>query len=428
MRLYRKGTFRMVTEIKVTDGGVTAAAGFEAAGCAAGIKYENRMDMALIYSSTPCTVAGTFTSNVVKAAPVQWDMKAVKSGKPVHAVIVNTGYANAGTGRDGMSICEEEATEAASVLSTGNTSAIEPGQVLIGSTGVIGGRLPLDRLKAGIRVLAGRKAHTREAAGEASKAIMTTDTRNKEIAVEFTLGDRTVTIGAMSKGSGMIHPNMCTMLAYICTDCAISKEMLQKALSEDIRDSFNMITVDGDTSTNDTVLLLANGLAGNPVIDSEGDDYRSFTAALRLVTQTLARKMAGDGEGATAMIECEVVGAASKEDARILARSVAGSQLVKAAVYGHDANWGRILCALGYSGVSFEPESVSIAIEGKDDRKLLLCTGGIAADYSEQEATEILSCDEVRIVADMHMGSEHATAWGCDLTYDYVKINADYRS
>ncbi|MBQ7679764.1 MAG: bifunctional glutamate N-acetyltransferase/amino-acid acetyltransferase ArgJ [Butyrivibrio sp.] len=408
--------------MQIIDGGVTAAAGFEAASYAAGIKYQDHPDMALVYSTVPCRVAGTFTSNVVKAAPVQWDRRIVQAGTPVQAVVVNTGFANAGTGAEGLAICETEARAAAEALGLDN-----PDSVLIGSTGVIGGRLPMDRIRAGIEALAASRAHTKEAGTAASKAIMTTDTRNKEIAVSLEIGGKTVTLGAMSKGSGMIHPNMCTMLCYICTDAAISKELLQKALSADILDSFNLITVDGDTSTNDTVLLLANGLAGNPEISSEGADYDAFCEALRTVTQSLARRMAGDGEGATALIECRVEGAADKQAARTLARSVVGSQLVKAAVFGHDANWGRILCALGYAGVSFDPLQVDIALaDGSEE--FCLCRGGVAADYSEERATELLGREEVVILARMHQGEAAATAWGCNLTLDYVKINADYRS
>ena len=407
--------------MKQIEGGVTAAKGFYAAGAEAQIKYKDRMDMALVYSKVPCRVAGTFTSNVVKAAPVLWDKDIVENSPFAQAVVVNSGIANACTGGQGMDCCEKEAECAGELL------GIPADSVLVASTGVIGSQLPVDRLMEGIKKLAAAKADTYAAGLDAAKAIMTTDTVHKQIAVETVLGGKTVTLGGMSKGSGMIHPNMCTMLGFITTDANISKEMLQKALSEDIVDSFNMISVDGDTSTNDTLLLMANGLAGNPEIVCEGEDYDAFCEALHFITVYLARKMAGDGEGATCLFETKVVGAATKEDARVLAKSVIGSSLCKAAIYGHDANFGRFLCALGYSGVKFDPEKVELYFESGAG-KLLIFKDGMAADYSEEEATKILSEPEVTVLADMHMGEAEATAWGCDLSYDYVKINADYRS
>lgn len=402
-------------------GGVTAAKGFEAAGTAANIKYKDRMDMALIYSSAPCKVAGTFTTNVVKAAPVMWDQEIVKNSPYAQAVIVNAGIANACTGKQGMDYCRAEAQTASGLLN------IPENSVLVGSTGVIGMQLPMERINEGIRKLAAAKDGSIEAGTTASRAIMTTDTVNKEIAVKMELDGKTVTIGGMSKGSGMIHPNMCTMLAYITTDAAISKELLQEALSNSIIDSYNMISVDGDTSTNDTCLALANGLAGNAEIKEKGEAYDKFCEALDFVNTYLARKMAGDGEGATALFETTVVNAATKQEARILAKSVIGSSLCKAAIYGHDANFGRFLCALGYSGVQFDPEKVELFFESKAG-KMLIYKDGAATDYSEEEATKILSEPEVTVLVDMKMGTETATAWGCDLTYDYVKINADYRS
>lgn len=407
--------------MKQMQGGVTAAKGFEAAGTAANIKYKDRMDMALIYSSAPCRVAGTFTTNVVKAAPVLWDKKVVDNSPFAQAVIVNAGIANACTGKQGMEYCREEAQTASELLD------IPENSVLVGSTGVIGMQLPMERINEGIRQLVAAKDSTMEAGTTASKAIMTTDTVNKEIAVTIELDGKTVTIGGMSKGSGMIHPNMCTMLAYITTDAAISKTLLQEALSSSIVDSFNMISVDGDTSTNDTCLVLANGLAGNAEITEKGEAYDQFCEALNFVTIYLARKMAGDGEGATALFETTVINAATKQEARVLAKSVIGSSLCKAAIYGHDANFGRFLCALGYSGVQFEPEKVELYFQSKAG-KMLIYKDGTATDYSEEEATKILSEPEVTVLVDMKMGEETATAWGCDLTYDYVKINADYRS
>ncbi len=403
------------------QGGVTAAKGFEAAGAAANIKYKDRMDMALIYSTVACRVAGTFTTNVVKAAPVLWDKEVVENSPFAQAVVVNAGIANACTGKQGMEYCREEAQTVSELLQ------IPENSVLVGSTGVIGMQLPMERINEGIRKLVSARDGSLEAGTTASKAIMTTDTVNKEIAVTITLDGKTVTIGGMSKGSGMIHPNMCTMLAYITTDAAISKTLLQEALSNSIIDSYNMISVDGDTSTNDTCLLLANGLAENAEITEKDADYEMFCEALNFVNMYLARKMAGDGEGATALFETTVINAATKQDARILAKSVICSSLCKTALYGHDANFGRFLCALGYSGVTFDPEKVELYFESKTG-KILIYKDGAATDYSEEEATKILSEPEVTVLVDMKMGTATATAWGCDLTYDYVKINADYRS
>ncbi len=387
--------------IRQIEGGVTAAKGFEAAGVEAGVKYQNRKDMALIYSTVPCRVAGTFTSNVVKAAPVLWDKKIVEESEYAQAVVVNSGIANACTGRQGMDACEETAACAGRLLQ------IPADAVLVASTGVIGMQLPTDRICAGVEKLAAEKAATPEAGLDAAKAIMTTDTVHKQIAVEVTLGGKRVTLGGMCKGSGMIHPNMCTMLGFVTTDANISKEMLQKAVSADVVDSFNMISVDGDTSTNDTLLVLANGLAGNEEITEEGADYDAFCEALHVITSYLAKKMAGDGEGATALFECRVVGADTKENARILAKSVICSSLTKAAIFGHDANWGRILCALGYSGVRFDPEKVDLHFMSKSG-KMLIFSEGNACDYSEEEATKLLSDPEVTVVADMHMGDAGA--------------------
>lgn len=413
----------MNKEIKIQkiEGGVTAAKGFEAASAAAGIKYQGRDDMALVYSETPCRAAGTFTTNIVKAAPVKWDQKIVTESAYAQAVIVNSGIANACTGAEGYGYCEETAQEAA------KTFGIPKDAVLVASTGVIGMQLPIERLKKGITLLKEAKGTGTENGTAAAKAIMTTDTVHKEIAVQVELGGKTVTVGGMCKGSGMIHPNMCTMLAFVTTDAAISKEMLQKAVSADVKDTFNMISVDGDTSTNDTLLVLANGLAGNPEITEENEDYAAFAAALNEVNTFLAKKMAGDGEGATALLEVKIVGAESKEQAVTLSKSVVTSSLVKAAVYGHDANWGRILCAMGYSGAAFDPEKVDLFFESAAGR-IQIIENGVAVNYSEDEATRILSEPEVTAIADVKMGSASATAWGCDLTYDYVKINADYRS
>lgn len=407
--------------MKQIKGGVTAAKGYEAASSAAGIKYQGRTDMALIYSQVPCVSAGTFTTNVVKAAPVKWDRQIVDSGAGVQAVVVNSGIANACTGEEGMGYCKETAEAAAKALN------IDAAGVLVGSTGVIGMQLPMQKLVDGIQVLAGKKAEGLQSGHDAALAIMTTDTVEKEMAVEIEIGGKTVTIGGMSKGSGMIHPNMCTMLAFITTDAAITKEALQKALSEDVEDTYNMISVDGDTSTNDTAILLANGLAGNQEITYASPEYETFKEALHMVNETLAKKMAGDGEGATALFEVKVVGAESIKQAKTLAKSVVCSNLTKAAIAGHDANWGRILCAMGYSGVQFDPEKVDLFFESKAG-KLQIIENGVATDYSEEVATKILSEPEITATADIKMGDYSATAWGCDLTHEYININADYRS
>ena len=407
--------------MKKIEGGVTAAKGFEAAGIAAEIKYKGRTDMAIIYSQKPCQVAGAFTTNVVKAAPVKWDQQVVKTSAYAQAVIVNSGIANACTGAEGYGYCLETAKKAGEVL------GVPADAVLVGSTGVIGMQLPMDRIKAGVEKLAEAKADTIEAGTAAAKAIMTTDTCKKEIAVEVEIGGVTVTIGGMAKGSGMIHPNMCTMLSFVTTDAAISKSALQKALSADVEDTYNMISVDGDTSTNDTVLVLANGMAGNTEIVEDTEDYEIFAKALRQVNEYLAKQMAGDGEGATALFEVNVVGAETKEQAKILSKSIACSNLVKTAIAGHDANWGRIICAMGYSGAQFDPEKVDLFFESEAG-KIQIVKDGVGTNFDEEKATEILSQQVVIATADMKMGTEKATAWGCDLTHGYIDINADYRS
>jgi glutamate N-acetyltransferase/amino-acid N-acetyltransferase len=407
--------------MEIIKGGVTAAKGFQAASAAAGIKYQNRTDMALIYSKKPCKTAGTFTTNVVKAAPVKWDKEVVDSGVKSQAVIVNSGIANACTGQEGYGYCEETAKVAGKAL------GVEAEGVLIGSTGVIGMQLPIDKLKEGVLKLAANKNGSAENGTLAAKAIMTTDTFQKEIAVTIQVGDKTVTIGGMAKGSGMIHPNMCTMLSFITTDAAISKKALQKALSEDVEDTYNMISVDGDTSTNDTVLLLANGMAKNEKIKYGTEEYEKFAEALHIVNEYLAKKIAGDGEGATALFEVKVTGASTKKQAKTLAKSIVCSNLTKTAIAGHDANWGRILCAMGYSGAQFDPEKVDLFFESKAGR-IQIIENGTAVNYSEEKATEILSQPEVTATADIKEGTESAAAWGCDLTHGYIDINADYRS
>ena len=407
--------------MKQTDGGVTAAKGFKAASAAAGIKYKDRKDMAMIYSEAPCKAAGTFTTNIVKAAPVKWDKDVVTNSPYAQAVVINAGIANACTGEEGLLYCKETAKAAAESLS------IPVNSVLVASTGVIGKQLPMDRITAGVKALVPALDGSLESGTGAAMAIMTTDTVKKEAAVQFEMGGKTITMGGMCKGSGMIHPDMCTMLSFVTTDAAISKELLQEALRQDIKDTYNMISVDGDTSTNDTVLLLANGMAGNEEITSKNEDYKAFCKALNFVNETLAKKMAGDGEGCTALFEVKIIGAETKEQAVTLSKSVITSSLTKAAIFGHDANWGRILCAMGYSGAMFDPEQVDLYFESAAG-KLKIIENGVALPYSEEEATKILSEPEVTAIADVKMGEAAATAWGCDLTFDYVKINADYRS
>lgn len=409
--------------MKKIEGGVVAAEGFKAAGLEVGIKANTigKKDMAMIYSTVPCKVAGTFTTNVVKAAPVKYDMDIVENSPYVQAVVVNSGVANACTGKEGMDSCKALSKAA------GKSLNIPDNAVLIGSTGVIGMQLPTEKMTAGIEKLAAILGDTPADGTKAAEAIMTTDTVSKQIAFEVMIGGKKVKIGGMCKGSGMIHPNMCTMLAYITSDVNISKEMLTEIVKADVKDTFNMISVDGDTSTNDTMLVMTNGLAGNPEIKEKNDDYITFAKALREVNTYLAKKMAGDGEGATALFEVKVIGADTKENAVTISKSVVSSNLVKAMIYGHDSNCGRILCAMGYSGVQFDPDKVDLFYESRIG-KIKIVENGVPTDYSEEEATRILSEDEVTAIADMKMGSEEATAWGCDLTYDYVKINADYRS
>lgn len=407
--------------MKIINGGVTAAKGFKANGINAGIKNNVKKDMALIYSEVPCKVAGTFTTNKVQAAPVKWDKIIVEEADMAQAVVINSGVANACTGTEGYEYCRQMAAGVAAKFN------IEENNVLVASTGVIGKQLPMDVIMKGIDELPEGLGDDNDHGTLAAQAIMTTDTRSKEVAVQVEIDGKTVTIGGMCKGSGMIHPNMCTMLCFITTDCCISKKMLQKALRHCIDDTFNMISVDGDTSTNDTVLLMANELAGNKKIIAQDNDYKTFYNALFYVCQELSKKIAGDGEGCTCLFEVQVKNALTKEDARTMAKSVVMSSLTKAAVYGHDANWGRILCAMGYSGAEFDPEKVDIYFESANG-KLKIVEDGRATDYSEEKATEILSAEHVVAICDCKQDKFSATAYGCDLTHEYVNINADYRS
>ncbi len=408
-------------DIRRIEGGVTAAKGFKAACTAAGIKYKDRDDMAMIFSEKPCECAGTFTRNRVKAACVKWDRELVSSGKKLHAVVINSGIANACTGEEGYIACRKTAEAVEGSLN------VPPDSTAVASTGVIGMQLPVEKLIKGVSDMSGKLSDSLESGTKASKAIMTTDTVNKETAVSFTVGGREAVIGGMCKGSGMIHPDMCTMLAFITTDVDIDRELMQKAVSGVINDTFNMITVDGDTSTNDTFMLLSNAMAGNERICTENADYECFKEALNTVCRDLARRMAADGEGATKLFEAKVVNARSKEDARTLAKAVVGSNLSKAAIFGCDANFGRFLCAMGYSGADFSEEDVELYFESRAG-KLMVFDHGVPLDFDEEKAVTIMKADEVTVLIDMNEGSEEATAWGCDLTYDYVKINADYRT
>lgn len=402
----------------IETGTVTSPKGFLGVGEHVGIKKEKK-DLALIYSTVAAKAVGTFTQNVVKAAPVLWDKMIVENYDHARVIAINSGVANACTGQEGIENNEEFAKIVADNFS------INKEEVLICSTGVIGKQLPMEVIKNGVEQV---KSLLKEDGGmDVATAILTTDTKAKHLAVEIELGGKTVTIGACCKGSGMIHPNMATMLGFITTDCNISKTLLNKALKEIIPDTFNMISVDRDTSTNDTVLLLANGLADNPEINEENADYQVFKDALYYVNEFLAKAIAGDGEGATKLLEVQVHGANSINQAKVIAKSVCTSPLVKTAIYGNDANWGRLLCAMGYSGEQFDPYNVDLKI-ASEFGTLQLVAKGMATDYSEELATKILSSSEVKAIIDIHNGNYQATAWGCDLTYDYVKINADYRS
>ncbi len=402
---------------RIVDGGITSPKGFMAAGCHAGLK-KKKNDMALIYSEADCISAATYTTNVVKAAPVLYDMSIAASVK--RGFVVNSGNANACTGEQGKSdaktmarLCEE---------SLGAPS----GSFFVASTGVIGQTLPMEKIEGGIKTLVSGLKKGREADDEASSSILTTDTFKKEVAVETVIGGKSVVIGAIAKGSGMIHPNMATMLCFVTTDANIEKETLQRLLGSSVEDSFNMISVDGDTSTNDSCIILANALAGNPLITKESEGYDDFKEALAYVLGYLAKQITKDGEGAGRFIEVKVKGAATRSDARLMARSVVSSNLVKAAFFGSDANWGRILCAMGYSGAKFDPECVRLTFSSAKGEILVLDGSPVA--FSEEKAKEILLEKTVNVDIVLGDGEGEATAWGCDLTYDYVKINGDYRS
>ena len=408
--------------MKKIEGGVCAAKGFRAAGVHCGVKANSpadKNDLALIVSDTVAATAATFTSNRVKAAPIYVCMEHLENGL-AQAIVANSGNANA-CAPEGMENAKRMAAAAA------KAAGVDEDKVLVGSTGVIGQRLNVETIEAHMDEVASKLEASAAASQAANNAIMTTDIVEKTAAVAFTCGGKTCHIGGIAKGSGMIHPNMCTMLSYITTDAAITKKALVKALKTDVKDTYNMISVDGDTSTNDTVLVLANGMAKNPKIHCGTAEYQLFLEALHFVNETLAKKMAGDGEGATALFEVKIVGAKSKKQAKVLAKSVVCSNLTKTAIAGHDANWGRILCAMGYSGENFEQDKVDLFFKSAAG-KIQLIKDGVGLDFDEEKATMILSEPEVTAIADLKEGNEQATAWGCDLTHGYIDINADYRS
>ena len=402
---------------KQINGGVCAAQGFSANGVHCGIrKNRTKRDLALIFSETPASAAAVYTKNLVKGAPLAVTKQNISNGK-AQAVICNSGNANT-CNANGIEIAEQMCALVAEKLNINATD------VIVASTGVIGQPLDIEPIANGIAPLADGLGNNSALACE---AIMTTDTRPKEIALEFEVGGKTCKIGGIAKGSGMIHPNMATMLVFVTTDCAISSKMLQKALSADVETSFNMVSVDGDTSTNDMVSVLANGMAGNELIDSEGADYDAFCEALGGVTSYLCRMIAGDGEGATKLLECKVSGAVDDINARIIAKSVICSSLFKAAMFGADANWGRVLCAIGYSGADVDVNAVDVSFASAKG-EITVCKNGASVPFSEEIAKEILLESEIQIIIGVGKGSGSAVAWGCDLTYDYVKINGDYRT
>ena len=404
--------------MKACNGGVCAPAGFRAAGVHCGIrKNKSKKDLALIYSDTPCAAAAVYTQNLVKGAPITVTRENIADGR-AQAVLCNSGNANT-CNADGPAVARRMCELAASAC------GLDPRDVIVASTGVIGQRLDISPIEASVGAL--KDALSETGSRDAAEAIMTTDTARKEVAVAFTVGGVECRLGGIAKGSGMIHPNMATMLVFLTTDCAISSELLQKALAADAADSFNMISIDGDTSTNDMVSILANGKAGNPPITAEGPDYDAFAAALAFVTRTLCRSIAKDGEGATKLLECRVSGARSLTDARTVAKSIICSSLVKAAMFGADANWGRVLCAIGYSGADTDPHGVDVSFSSEAGT-VHVCEKGAGVEFSEETAKAVLSADEIRIDVTLHDGSAEATAWGCDLTYDYVHINGDYRT
>ena len=407
--------------LKFIDGGVCAAQGFRAAGIHVGVKTHAtwKKDVALIVSDVECAAAGVFTKNVVKSAPIHVTKAHLVNGK-ARAVIANSGNANA---------CAPQGEENAEKMCAAAAKAIgcAPEDMVVASTGVIGQTLNISVIEEGMPALYAALAHSNEASDAAAHAIMTTDTVKKEVAVETVIGGKTVRMGGIAKGSGMIHPNMGTMLCFLTTDCAISPEMIKTALLETVNVSFNRISVDGDTSTNDTCCVLANGLAGNAPITEKGEDYDAFLEALQALCVTLAKKMASDGEGARHLLTCTVSGAKEEAQAETIAKSVISSTLTKAAIFGADANWGRVLCAMGYSGADFDPETVDVSFASAAG-EIAVCQQGRGLPFDEDLAKKILTEHDVEILVDLHSGSAQCTCWGCDITYDYIKINGDYRT
>lgn len=403
---------------KITKGGVTSPKGFKSSGVSTGLKKGNKKDLALVYSKESCNSAGVYTKNRVKGAPLIVTREHLNNSK-AQAIIINSGNANTCTGDTGIKNAEEMCSCCADLLE------LKKEDVLVASTGVIGVQLNIDAIKKSIPDLVNSLSEDEHK--NAANAIMTTDTVLKTVSLSFKIGDKTVTIGAMTKGSGMIHPDMATMLAFITTDINISTALLNKALKDSVKVSYNRISVDRDTSTNDMALILANGLAGNPVIDEENQDYQIFLQALNEINITLAKMMAKDGEGATKLVECKVINAPNEHDAEILSKSVICSNLVKTAMFGADANWGRILDALGYAGVDFDINKLQLSMESSRGT-LEVFKNGYPVDFSEDLAKKILSEDEILIIVNMNCGSCIVSSWGCDLTYDYIKINGDYRS
>ena len=404
--------------MNMIEGGVCAAKGFKASGIHCGIrKSRTKRDLSLIFSEKPASCAAVYTTNLVKGAPLDVTKSHISDGI-AQAVICNSGNANT-CNADGIEIAEKMCDLLAKELK------IKASDVVVASTGVIGQKLDITPIKNGIPQLVSELSQYGNE--NAAEGIMTTDTVKKELAVNFQIGDKTCTIGGMAKGSGMIHPNMATMLVFITTDAAISPKMLKKALSTDIANTFNMVSVDGDTSTNDMVTVLANGMAGNSLIDSEGPDFETFMHALNTITVSLCRMIAGDGEGATKLLECKVTGASDKQTAKTVAKSVICSSLLKAAMFGADANWGRVLCAIGYSGAKVDVNKIDVSFKSSQGT-IDVCKNGAGVDFSEEKAKEILLQKEIDILVELNSGKEEATAWGCDLTYDYVKINGDYRT
>ena len=404
--------------MKLIEGGVCAAKGFTAGGVHCGIrKNKDKKDLSVIYSEVPAAAAAVYTTNLVKGAPLKVTKDHISDGF-AQAIICNSGNANT-CNADGIEIAEKMSSLLAEAL------GIKAADVVVASTGVIGERLDIAPIAAGIPALV--KSLGKSGSESAAEGIMTTDTVKKEVAVEFEIGGKACKIGGIAKGSGMIHPNMATMLVFITSDVAISPEMLQKALSGDIKNTFNMVSVDGDTSTNDMVTVLANGMAGNEIINGEGKDIEIFMKALNTVTMNLCRRIAGDGEGATKLLECKVSGAKDTETAKTVAKSVICSSLLKSAMFGADANWGRVLCAIGYSGADTDPDKIDVSFRSKKG-EIKVCENGSGIPFSEETAKEILLEKEIEILVGLNSGSASSVAWGCDLTYDYVKINGDYRT